>query len=225
MEIKFFKKIPFLSEFSDDELKEMSDLSERRKFPPGSIVLYEGDKNKTPYLILKGRIKVVLSDKKGKEIIVSILKEGDYFGEMALFDQLPRSATVVTLEDSEFLIISPEVLLDKISKNPRLSLKLLSEMSKRLRKTDKQIGNLALLDVKGRVARILLNLFQEAPLENGKDYKTVARPPLKDIAAMSGTTRETASRILNDFFKNNLIHLTRKNIIIYDKLKNKAGSS
>ena len=122
MEIKFFKKIPFLSEFSDDELKEMSDLSERRKFPPGSSVLYEGDKNKTPYLILKGRVKIILSDKKGKEIIISTLKEGDYFGEMALFDQLPRSATVVTLEDSEFLIISPEVLLDKISKNPRLSL-------------------------------------------------------------------------------------------------------
>ena len=183
------------------------------------IVLYKGDVGQVLYLILKGKVKVVLFDENGKEIILSTLKSGNYFGEMSAFDQMPRSATVVTVEDSEFLVISQRSITDQINKNPHIALKLLSEMSRRLREADEQISNLALLDVRGRVARALLKLSKETIVRKNEGYKIIPRPALKDIAAMSGTSRETVSRVLSEFSQKNLISLTKENIIIFEGLE------
>jgi len=219
MEIKLLKNVPLFSELSPGELEELLELSEKRRYPKGSIVLYKGDVGQVLYLILKGKVKVVLFDENGKEIILSMLKSGNYFGEMSAFDQMPRSATVITVEDSEFLVISQKSITDQIEKNPKIALKLLSEMSRRLREADEQISNLALLDVRGRVAQILLKLYKGTNVRKGEDYRIVPRPALKDIAAMSGTSRETVSRVLSEFSKRGLISLTKENIIIYGKLE------
>ena len=219
MEIELLKNIPLFSELSSGELGELVELSEKRRYPKGSIVLYKGDEGQVIYLILKGKVNVDLIDENGKEIILSTLKSGNYFGEMSAFDQMPRSATIITVEDSEFLVISQKIITDQIKKNPKIALKLLSEMSRRLREADEQISNLALLDVRGRVAQILLKLYRGTNVRKGEDYKIVPRPALKDIAAMSGTSRETVSRILSEFSKRGLISLTKENIIIYGELE------
>jgi len=212
------KNIPLFSELSPAELKEMLKLSEKRKYPRGSIVLYKGDVGQAIYLILRGKVKVVLFDEEGKEIILSTLKLGNYFGEMSAFDQMPRSATIVAVEESEFLVIRQKSIADQIKKNPQLSFKFLSEMSRRLREADEQISSLALLDVRGRVAQTLLKLSQETPMGKGIDYTVIPRPALQDIASMSGTSRETVSRILSDFSKRGLVSLAKKKIIIYGSL-------
>ena len=212
------KNIPLFSGLSPVELKDILKLSEKRRYPRGNIVLYKGDVGQAIYLILKGKVKVVLFDEDGKEIILSTLKEGNYFGEMSAFDQMPRSATIVTVEESEFLMIRQKSIADQIKKNPQLSFKLLSEMSRRLREADEQISSLALLDVRGRVAQTLLKLSQETSMGKCTDYTVIPRPALQDIASMSGTSRETVSRILSDFSKRGLVSLTKKKIIIYESL-------
>jgi CRP/FNR family cyclic AMP-dependent transcriptional regulator len=219
MELKLLKNIPLFSELSPGELGDLLELSEKRRYPKGSIVLYKGDEGQVIYLILKGKVNVDLIDENGKEIILSTLKSGNYFGEMSAFDQMPRSATIITVEDSEFLVISQKIITDQIKKSPKIALKLLSEMSRRLREADEQISNLALLDVRGRVAQILLKLYRGTNVRKSEDYRIVPRPPLKDIAAMSGTSRETVSRILSEFSKRGLISLTKENIIIYGELE------
>ena len=219
MELKLLKNIPLFSELSHGELGELLELIEKRRYPKGSIVLYKGDEGQVIYLILKGKVNVDLIDENGKEIILSTLKSGNYFGEMSAFDQMPRSATIITVEDSEFLVISQKIITDQIKKNPKIALKLLSEMSRRLREADEQISNLALLDVRGRVAQILLKLYRGTNVRKSEDYRIVPRPALKDIAAMSGTSRETVSRILSEFSKRGLISLTKENIIIYGELE------
>ena len=213
------KNIPLFSGLSPAELREMLEFSEKRRYPSGSIVLYKGDVGQVIYLILRGKVKVVLFDEDGKEIILSTLKAGNYFGEMSAFDQMPRSATIVTVEESEFLVIGQKSISDQIKKNPQLALKLLSEMSRRLREADEQISSLALLDVRGRVAQILLKLSRETPMKKGTDYTVIPRPALQDIASMSGASRETVSRILSDFSKRGLVSLAKKKIIIYGALE------
>ena len=219
MEIELLENIPLFSGLSQEDLKGILECSAKRKYPRDSIVLYQGDEGQVIYLILKGKVNVVLLDEEGKEIILNTLESGSYFGEMAVFDRMPRSATIVAVEDSEFLVISQKVLSDQIKKNHQIALKLLSEMSKRLREADEQVSNLAFLDVRGRVAQILLKLHSKASSKKGENYKIISRPALKDIATMAGTSRETVSRILSEFSKNGLISLTKKNIIIFKELK------
>ncbi len=219
MEIELLENIPLFSGLSQEDLKEILECSVKRKYPRDSIVLYQGDEGQVIYLILKGKVNVVLLDEEGKEIILNTLESGSYFGEMSVFDRMPRSATIVAVEDSEFLVISQKVLSDQIKKNHQIALKLLSEMSKRLREADEQVSNLAFLDVRGRVAQILLKLHSKASSKKGENYKIISRPALKDIATMAGTSRETVSRILSEFSKNGLISLTKENIIIFKDLK------
>ena len=219
MDFEFIKNIPLFSGLSPEEIQGLSDSSERRKYPRGSIVLYQSDEGQVIYLILKGRVKVVLTNEEGKETILDILQPGNHFGEMAVFDHLPRSATIVTMEESEFLIISQEVLTDQILKNPSIALKLLAEMSRRLREADEQINSLAHLDVRGRIARALLRLSKEANAIETENHRMIPRPSSKDIAAMTGTSRETVSRILGNFSKKGLIGLNKENIFIFKELE------
>ena len=127
MELEFLSKIPLFSGLSLNELNDLKTFSERRHYPRGNIVIFQGDTGEVIYLILKGQVKVIL-DHQGKEIILSTLKEGGYFGEMSVLDGQPRSATVKTISDSEFLIISRDMIKDQIQKNPELAFELLLEL-------------------------------------------------------------------------------------------------
>jgi CRP-like cAMP-binding protein len=219
MDPDLIKKIPLFSGLSREEVEGLLTSSEKRRYPRGSIVLHKSDEGQVIYLILKGKVKVVLFSDEGKEIILNTLESGNYFGEMSAFDRRPRSATIITMEESEFLVISREAITDQIKVNPLIALKLLAEMSRRLREADEQINNLALLDVRGRVARVLLTLSKKQNAEHLEGYRRIPRPSSKEIAAMSGTSRETVSRILSDFSKKGLIGLTKDNIIIFERLQ------
>ena len=212
------KNIPLFSELSSVETDDLVKLSQSRKYPRGNIVLYKGDVGDVIYIILKGRVKVVLSSPDGKEIILSTLNTGEYFGEMALFDHLPRSANIVTMEDCDFLVIPQEVIIDLIKKSPQLALKMISIMSARLRDSNEQISSLAHLDVKGRVARTLLKLSKKASKKTKDGYQMIPRPSAKDIADMSGASRETVSRILTEFARQGLISLSKNHIVVYEEL-------
>jgi CRP/FNR family cyclic AMP-dependent transcriptional regulator len=217
MGVHLIKDIPYFSELTIEEMQNLVASSQKRRYPRGSIVLHKDDVGDETYLIMIGKVKVIVTHPDGKEIILNILKSGDLFGEMAVFDHMPRSATVAAEEDSELLIISRENITNLIKRNPQIAFKLLSDMSRRLREADEQISGLAHLDAKGRVAQALLKLSKEANMITDDGHKVFPKPPIKDIAAMSGTSPEIVSQLLSELTNKRIIDLTKEHIIIYDR--------
>jgi CRP/FNR family cyclic AMP-dependent transcriptional regulator len=218
MGVHLLKDIPYFSELTIGEMQKLVASSQKRKYSRGSIVVHQDDVGDESYLIMIGKVKVIVTHTGGEEIILNILKSGDFFGEMAVFDNMPRSATVVADEDCELLIISRENITDLIKRNPQIAFKLLEDMSIRLREADEQISGLTHLDSQGRVAQTLLKLSKEADMITDEGYQVFPKPPIKDIAAMSGTSHETVSRLLSELVNKGIIGLTEEYIIIYEKL-------
>jgi CRP/FNR family transcriptional regulator, cyclic AMP receptor protein len=213
------KGVDLFSALEDSHLDTISQMGIEKSFRKGDIILMEADETSSLFILAKGEVKVVLTAEDGREAILASLKEGDFFGEMALLDGEPRSATVRAVEDSQLLTIRREDFLQSLKKQPELALTLLGEMSRRLRKSNRQISSLALMRVYGRVAAALLQLMEERGIRSKtKDGRNIIivrdRPTQQHIADMSGTTRETVSRVLNYFQKKGYIVLDGKDLLI-----------
>ena len=195
----------------------LADLAKRvwhKQAEAGSVIVSQEDAGDALFVIAKGKVKVVLYGETGREIILSMLKAGDFFGEMSLLDSQPRSDNVVAVEDSELLCLDREGFQTHLLANPSTALNVLAEMSRRLRHADEVIGNLALLDVYARVAGILRDLAQKQgePVDGGLLIKE--RPTQQEIAGLIGTSRETVSRALNDFTRQGLLEMQGKQILV-----------
>ena len=145
-----------------------------------------GDHIDSLYIVISGRLKVMMGDADGKEVILSLIGPGEFFGEMGLIDESPRSASVVTLEPCELLSISKRDFKRCLEENFEMAMTVMRGLVRRLREADRKIGSLALLDVYGRVARLLLDMAEEV---NGQKIVT-RRLPKQDIAKMIGASRE-----------------------------------
>ena len=201
----------------------LANLVVAQNFVRDETVVLEGDDSvQALYLIASGSVQVYMTGVDGRETILSFLERGDFFGEMSLIDGEPRSASVRTVTDAQLLIIHRESFLTLIRQSPEIAMGLLSEMSKRLRKANRQIGSLSTMSVSGRVAGTLLNLMQERGVrihtDNGKMVTVIHnRPTQQQLADMSGTTRETVSRICSLLVKTSAIAMTGKDIVIFDE--------
>ena len=185
-----------------------------RSFKKNTIIINEGDEASTFFIIITGAIKVFLSNKEGKEIIINAQGPGDHFGELALLDGAPRSASVITTEKSTIGVISKEDFHHVLSRNTDLALNLIRELTRRVRFLSDNVRTLALMDVYGRVAKVLLGMAQE---EDGKMVIN-NRPTQQDIANHIGASREMVARILKDLSTGNYITIDGKRLIINDKL-------
>ena len=206
-----------VSIFQELSRETLSDLAKRvwqKQAEAGTVIVSQEDAGDALFVIAKGKVKVVLYGETGREIILSILKAGDFFGEMSLLDRQPRSANVVAIEDSELLCLDRDAFATHLSAHPTTALGVLAEMSRRLRHADEVIGNLALLDVYARVARIIRDLAQKQgePVDGGLLIKE--RPTQQEIAGLIGTSRETVSRALNDFTRRGLLEMSGKQILV-----------
>ena len=195
------KGVDLFSELTEEQLGLLANLVVVQDFNRDETVVLEGDCSmKALYLIASGTVQVYMTGIDGRETILSFLERGDFFGEMSLIDGEPRSASVRTVTDAQLMIIHREPFLTLIRQTPEIAMSLLSEMSKRLRKANKQIGSLSTMSVSGRVAGTLLNLMEERGMrihtDNGQMVTVIHnRPTQQQLADMSGTTRETVSRI------------------------------
>ncbi|MFC1541456.1 Crp/Fnr family transcriptional regulator, partial [Candidatus Latescibacterota bacterium] len=178
--------------------------------------LLENEEGDTLFIILKGKVKVTTFSESGKEVIFSILSEGDFFGDMSLMDGKPRSATVISIEDSELRLIRRNDFIKLVEKHPRIALKLLEELTSRLRKADERIESLAIHDVTGRLAGVLLQLAEEFIDTKDKSVLIKSRPTHQELANMVGTTRETVTRILKQLENKNYINMSGKDLLILD---------
>jgi CRP/FNR family cyclic AMP-dependent transcriptional regulator len=188
----FLRRVPLLGSLSETQLDALAAGSVRRAFPKGRTIVAEGEPSQSLYILLSGRAKVQRSDSDGKEVILAVLGPGECFGEMSLIDDAPRSASVITLESCDFMAINKDSFKEILAENHDISLKIMKGLVKRLREADKKIETLALLDVYGRVARVLLD-FSE--VVNGERI-VKSKLTRQEIAKMIGASREMVSRVM-----------------------------
>jgi CRP/FNR family cyclic AMP-dependent transcriptional regulator len=188
------RNIPLFSGLDESELERLSKVAMRRRAARGEQVVRAGEDAETLIVMLTGRAKVTNFDEEGREIILAWLSPGEFFGEMGLIDGSPRSANVVAVEPCELLILGKHEFQRCMQDNFQVAQKLMQILVRRLREADRNIESLALLDVYGRVARLLLDMSAD---ENGK---RVVRQKIskQDMARMIGASREMVSKVMRD---------------------------
>jgi CRP-like cAMP-binding protein len=220
--LEVLKKVPLFASLPDQELAAFAELVRERSYPRGSVILFEDDQGDSLFLLADGQVKVVLIGEDGREVILSVLREGSFFGEMALLDDQPRSAHVIAMEDSSLLVLRREDFQARLRQSPEVAIALLRELAGRLRRADEKIGGLVLLDVNGRVADLLLRMADE---EGG--IHITRKITHHVIAQMIGSSRETVSRTMRDFVDKGWIQVGRKDIQLINRaaLEQSAGRS
>ena len=186
--------VPLFAMLNAGQLTTLAAAMSRRSVIKGRTVLNAGDATDSLYIILAGRVKVQRQDDDGKEVILSVLGPGEHFGEMGLLDDEPRSATIVTLENCEFISMTKENFDVFMQRNADMAMVIMRGLVKRLREADRKIESLALLDVYGRVARVLIEFSEEV----GGRKAVKNKLPRQDIAKMIGASREMVSRVMKD---------------------------
>ena len=183
-----------------------------RTFPKRAIIVTEGDDTDSLYVLLSGKARVFVADDKGREVQLNQLGAGEYFGEVTL-DGGPRSASVMAVEECRCAVVKRAELTPFIEKNPELALHIVRKLARRVRDLTDNVRSLALMDVYGRVARLLLELAEE------KDGKLVIDEALthKDIASRVGASREMISRIFSDLAEGGYVRKEDGHLVIARK--------
>ncbi len=203
-----------LAAISDAFVRELAGLGRVRSYPKNTVFITEGDSSDSVFVILSGKVKAFVSDSEGHELILNTQGPGDYVGEMAL-DGKPRSASVVTLEPSTFSVVQREPLRDAIRRNPDFALDMIGKVIERAREATDNVKNLALLDVYGRVARLLLNMSVESEAD-GK-LRIPDKITQQEIAERVGASRDMVSRIFRDLTVGGYITVENRIITINKK--------
>ena len=206
----FLATVPLLQGLDGPELARLAELMRERSYPKGSIILFEDDPGDSLFIVRSGRVKVVLVGEDGREVILTILGPGEHFGELSLIDGQPRSAHVIAVEDTQLLVLRREDFRKRVDQSPAIAWALLTALSRRLRRADEQIGRLVLLDVHGRIAKLLLDAA-------GADGVIEKRITHQTIAQMIGASRETVSRAMREFQERGLIGVQRRQIRVADR--------
>ncbi len=199
---------------SDEILASVARVSMMRRIPRGQSVVNAGDRPDYVYFALTGSFKVVVSDEDGREVILSILGQGELFGEMGMFDEQPRSASVIAVVPSDLVLIPKNDFRHIMQDNFDVAWRIMCNLAERLRNADRKIESLALMDVYGRVARLLIEMSEDV---DGKSV-VVRKISKQDIAKMIGASREMVSRVMKDLGQQGLIKETPNGIVLCERL-------
>src|SRR5881396_482539 len=208
------RNVPLFSLLPGAQLVLLTSVLLRKAYPKNSAVVVAGDPADALYIVISGRLKVMMSDKEGKEVILAILNQGDFFGEMGLIDQAPRSASVVAIDSCELLTMTRADFTKCLQKSFDLTMNVIRGLVKRLREADQKIGSLALMDVCGRVARLLMEMAETV---DGQKVVT-KKLPKKQIAKMIGATREMVTRVMKEMETSGHIEVRAHGILLRDSL-------
>jgi CRP/FNR family transcriptional regulator, cyclic AMP receptor protein len=190
----------------------------RRTYSKNAIVISEGDWAQGLFIVCSGALKACLSDDQGKELVLSTMRPGDHFGELALLDGEPRSANVVALQNSQLLIIAKDAFQGLVQSDADCLWRMVLSLVKQVRQLTETTRTLALVDVFGRLVRLLTRLAQD----QGGGLKMICpRPTQQDIANQIGASREMVSRILKDLVRGGILSLEPDHILIYKKFPNR----
>jgi CRP/FNR family cyclic AMP-dependent transcriptional regulator len=188
----------------------------RRRYPAKSTLIYAGDKSESLYYIVKGSVTVIIEDDEGREMIVAYLNEGDFFGEMGVFEQQDdsRSAWIRTKVECEVAEINYTKFHELSAKHPEYLYALGAQLARRLRNTTRKVGDLAFLDVTGRVARTLLDLSKEPDAMTHPDGMQI-KITRQEIGRIVGCSREMVGRVLKTLEEQGLVDVSGKTMVVY----------
>ena len=210
--VDFLSTVSLFQGLDREELARFAEIARERSYPKGSVILFEDDPGDSLFIVRTGRVKVVKVGEDGREVILGWLGVGDHFGELSLIDGQPRSAHVIAVDEAQMIIIRREDFRRRVEESPAVAWALLSALSRRLRRADDQIGGLVLLDVPGRVARLLLDAVADpggTTIEKRLTHQTIAQ--------MIGASRETVSRTMRDFQERGLIAVRGRQIALANR--------
>lgn len=210
--VAILRAIPIFASLAEADLQALVPLLREKRASKGSMILLQGDTGDALLLVASGQVKVVLIGEDGREVILSVLGPGAFFGELALLDDEPRSAHVVAMEDTTLYQLRREDFQARLRTSPEAGIAVLRELSRRLRRANTAIGSLALRDVAGRIAHLLLELAAE---EGGS--RITRRLTHATIAQMIGASRETVSRALSDYTAAGVLRMSRREILLLDR--------
>ncbi len=218
LKIQALKNVNLFSMLSDSELKEIAALAKSRCYKKNRIIFHQGDPGNVLFVLLSGLVKIFIDHEDGRESILKIVYEKDFFGEMSLLDGEYRSATITALEDSEALLISREDFIGIIKRCKSFTLNILAALSRRVRSADEKIFDLTFLDAYGKVSKLILNLIENS--SSSLDDRIIIDTPLSrlEMAEIAGISRETFTRIINKYQSKGVLSLEGRKIVILDEV-------
>lgn len=220
--LEYLRKIPLFSFLDDRDLAEIDRLIMERTYQKGRIIFVEGEPGEAIFFLKTGRVKISKQSDDGREQILHFIHPGEVFAEVILFDGGPYPATAEAVEDSKIGLIRNSDMERITLANPGIALGMLKIMARRLRMSQKQINELALMDTSRRMASTLLFLAAEQGVPCGRGTAIDMSLTNQDLASMIGTSRETANRILSDMRRQKAILVDKKQIVITDMKRLKS---
>ena len=210
------RNVPIFTDLSDSDLNRIASKMVSRDYEKGQMILLEESTGETFFIMTSGTVKVTRLSDDGREVILALLGESDFFGEMSLLDGEGRSANIVANEDAEVMTLSRRDFLECLETYPKIAIALLEELAVRIRKSDQQIESLSLSDSEQRIGITLIRLAEERGTIKRGDVTVQNLPYQQDIANMAGTSRETVSRTLKLLEDKKLVKRNGSDITIFN---------
>jgi CRP/FNR family transcriptional regulator, cyclic AMP receptor protein len=202
-----FRRVALFADLDPAQLAALSRVASVRQFAAGAPILREADPGDHFFALLRGEVKVFVDSPDGREVVLTHLQSGDFFGEMALLEGVSRSASVTAMSETELVALARDDFFAVLAGDFALTRKILQTLSARLRRSNEVIESLALQDVGGRLARYLVRLADESGKTPIDGFFVVHRPTHQEIANSIGATRETVTRMLKQFEARKLIRI------------------
>jgi CRP/FNR family transcriptional regulator, cyclic AMP receptor protein len=210
------RAVPVFSELGEDELARVAEVAVPRQFVAGEVVFREGDESNTCYVVRSGRARAVREHPDGRSITLANFGPGDIFGELAMFDDERRSATIETLEDTEAIAILGGDMRRLLAEHADISVKLLASLGRRLRETNERLARQSFQTVQSRVASVLLQLVAGARSEGAEEGDVLITSTQASLAQLAGSSRESASRFLAVLERAGIITQGRGRLVVHD---------
>src|SRR5437667_8340643 len=214
-EVAYLKQVTLFEDLADEEIQALASVAKRRTFRSGEVIFHRDDPGQVLYMIKDGKVKICIISPDGQEVSLAVLGKGEYFGEFALLDGLPRSADAVALERVECHTLQRSDFHNAILKNPKIAILVLEALSKRLRNTDQMVEDLIFLDVYGRVAKKLLELADAHGVKVDDGVRIDVRLTQQELASMVGASRESVNKVMGYFTDKKFISTDKHRITLH----------
>ncbi len=222
---EYIRNIPLFKHLKDSQVKEIAVRCKSARYRKGDVIFHRTDLSTDLYIVNSGKLKAVLIDEEGDEIVLAQFEKGAFFGELSLLDGKGRSATIVADDDSELAVLKKDVFLDLVYKEPKLAVELMATLADRLRKADDMIESLAFLEVGERLIRTLLD-GSAADQSDMKGYLKATKLTHKELSARIGSSREAVSKCMKVLYTKGIIKEVGGNFLVarnaLDHLKDKV---
>jgi CRP/FNR family cyclic AMP-dependent transcriptional regulator len=194
--LDLLRRVPVFSELTAFQMAQLADAVTKRRVKRGELIVEKGKRSEALFIVLAGRARVLLADRRGRQVILDVLGPGDYIGEISLIDGKSHSATVEAEVQCDLLVLGQTEFNHCLEQNHAMAQAVIQGLAYRLRKADEKIGSLALMDVYGRVAKVLV----EMAVSTGTNQLLIKEQATRqDLAKMVGASREMVSRVMRDF--------------------------